>query len=61
MRYGGTAKRHQPVEVSRVDPLLMAVALNMAEHDPARLLILSADSVIILNYPHQRFPKRSKL
>lgn len=42
-------QRNSPAIVVRVDPLLWAVALDMAEGDASRLRIHSANEVLVLN------------
>lgn len=42
-----------PVQTVQVDPRLMALALDMAGHDPARLRVLSPTQVLVLNRPRR--------
>lgn len=47
----------EPVQVDQVDPLTEQVATELAGGDKERLLIGGVRSIIVLNFPGQRFGK----
>ena len=45
------SRRSFPVQVTQVDPLLLAASLGLADNDPSRLQILGPDTVLVRNRP----------
>lgn len=50
-------RRPEPVNTDQVDPLAKQVATELAGGDRERLLIGGVRSIIVLNFPGQRFGK----
>lgn len=42
-------RQRQPVTVARVDPLVWAVALDLADYNPARIRVLDQATVLVRN------------